>query len=308
MDAYAAELTKRVTKVKETAPVVADGMDAVWAMDLADMQEWNESNGGNRYILVVVDVFTRYAWCVPLKNKTAGVAWEAFKGIMDASKAQPKEIWVDQGSEFYNKVWTAKLKHLGIGRYSTYSPQKVSIAERFIQTLKRAIWRHFVRDNTREWVGELDDTVEGYNTTKHSRIKMTPREAREPSSAKKLWKLFPKQVKGKPKYKVNQWVRISRAKGLFEKGFHPNWSYEMYKIVEIRMNKPVRYYLNDYYGEPVLGGFYENELQPVSDPSYFPVEKVVKSRTVKGAKEHLVKFLGYKEPRWMPAAQVGALD
>jgi hypothetical protein len=150
--------------------------------------------------------------------------------------------------------------------------------------------------------------VTEYNTTEHSSIKMTPREARLPSSADALWALIPKPEVGKPKYKLNQWVRMSRAKGLFEKGFHPNWSYEIYKIVEIRMNEPVRYYLQDYDGEPVLGAFYEEELQPVADATFFPIEKVIKTRTVKGRKEALVKFMGYKEPRWRPASEVGELD
>jgi hypothetical protein len=308
MEAYTEELMKRVYKPRTTAPVIVDGVDAVWGMDLADFQEWHASNAGFRYVLVVVDVFSRYAWCRPLKNKTAGVVWDAFKDIMDTSKTQPKEIWVDQGSEFYNKVWTSKLKDLDIGRYSTYSPQKVSIAERFIQTLKHKIWRHFVRDNTRKWIDVLDEMVTEYNTTEHSRIKMTPREARLPSSADALWALVPKPEVGKPKYKLNQWVRMSRAKGTFEKGFHPNWSYEIYKIVEIRMNEPVRYYVQDYDGEPVLGAFYEAELQPVGDASFFPIEKVIKTRTVKGKKEALVKFMGYKDPRWRPASEVGELD
>jgi hypothetical protein len=308
MEAYTEELMRRARKPRITAPVTADGLDSIWAMDLADMQEWHASNDGNRYILVVVDVFSRFAWCKPLKNKTAPVVWEQLQAVMDESKAKPKEIWVDQGTEFYNKVWTAHLSKLGIGRYSTYSPQKVSIAERFIQTIKHKIWRHFVRENTRKWIDVLEPLVHDYNTTKHSGIHMTPTQGRTEEKKTKLYALFPKPVFEKPKYHLNQWVRISRSKGIFEKGFHPTWSYEQYKIVEIRMSAPVRYYLVDYHKEPVLGGFYEAELQPVSDPSYYPIEKVIKSRTVKGVKEHLVKYLGYEKPKWAPASTLTDLD
>jgi hypothetical protein len=242
-----------------------------------------------------------------LKSKNARDAWDAFNVALREHKQN--FIWVDKGSEFYNATWTSRLKSLDVGRYSTYGGQyKVSIAERFIRTLKHRIWFEFVRDNTRKWIDRLDDIVDDYNETVHSALGMTPAEARKRENADRLYKrMLPPAVVEKPKFCLGEWVRISRAKDKFEKGFHPNWSYEIYKIVSIRLTSPVRYYLVDYYGEEIEGAFYENELQQVSDPSFFPVEKVLKKRKVKGVEEKLVKFLGYKEPRWMPADAVSDL-
>ena len=305
METYTDELMRRVVKPKVFAPVRVRSLDDVWAMDLADFGEWNGNNDGYKYILVVVDVLSRFAWCRPLKTKDAKQVWDAIQSVMDESGKKPASMWVDKGTEFYNSLWTSKLKHLGIDRYSTYGTYKSTIAERFIQTLKHRIWRHFIAKNTRKWIDVLDEQVKDYNTTEHSALGMSPREAREKED--ELLDRYPEPVVGKPRYKLGDWVRISRLKGLFEKGFHPNWSYEIFKIVGIRKNVPVLYELVDYDGERIEGAFYESDLQPVADPSYFPVEKVLKTRKVKGRTEKLVKLLGYKEPRWLLGDDVGAL-
>lgn len=307
MEQYAKELMRKVTKVQHHSKVYSPDVDAIWALDLAEMGEWSDSNGGYKYILCVVDVFSRYAWCVPLKSKTAKEVWDAFSVVL--AEAKPEKVWVDQGGEFYNAVWTKELKKLGIVRYSTYGASKASMVERFIRTLKHAIWFEFLKKQVREWRSKLSDIVDKYNNTKHHGIDMTPTEARTEKGRASITLQMGESVGGhdKPQYAVGEWMRISRWKGLFEKGFHPNWSYEIYKIRAIKEGSPVRYYLQDYDGERVDGAFYSAELQPVKDAEYFPVEKVIKTRTVKGQKQQLVKFLGYKEPRWINAEQTEAL-
>jgi hypothetical protein len=179
------------------------------------------------------------------------------------------------------------------------------MAERFIRTLKNRIWFHFIKDNTRKWIDVLEGIVSEYNKTRHSSLGMSPTRARKNEDL--LLDRIKEPPVGVPKYKLGDWVRINRLKGRFEKGFHPNWSYEIFQIVGIRKNVPVMYELNDYYGEPITGAFYENNLQPVADKTFFPVEKVLRQRVYKGKKEKLVKFLGYKEPRWLPAEDVSDL-
>lgn len=296
---------KPVRKPKEFPPVWANGVDDVWGMDLADMAQWHASNDGYKYILVIVDVFSRYAWAFPLKTKTATEVWDAFARV--AGEGRPHAIWVDRGGEFYSKMWDGRLDRLDIGRYSTGGVYHVSIAERFIRTLKQRIWFEFVRDMTREWVSRLDRIVADYNKTEHSTIGMTPTEARTKAGEAILLKRIPKPVRGYPKYKLHTWVRISRLKGKFEKEFDPNWSYEIFKIVGIKLVKPVQYQIVDYYGEPVTDWFYESDLQPVGDPDYFPVEKVLQRRTYKGQKQALSKLVGYKNPVWLPAEDVADL-
>jgi len=308
MDEFAAEVMKPVRKPKAYSNVYADGVDSVWAVDLADMGNVAEDNDGIRYIMCIVDVFSRYAWCVPHKNKDAKSSWTAFASVMRSTETHPDYVWADEGKEFINKDWDAKLKALGIHRYSTYSGEfKASIVERFIRTLKNKIWYEFIRDNTRKWTDMLDEIVEDYNNTEHSAIGMTPAEARKPENEEKLYARIPKPVYETPKFKLNQWVRIDRKKEKFEKGFTPRYTYDMFKIVEIRMSHPCRYYLVDYYGEQIKGAFYESQLVPVNSPSYFPVEKVLRYRTYRGKKEALVKLLGYDKPSWRPASEIGEL-
>lgn len=305
MEEYARELMRRVVRPDTYAPVIAKGVDDIWAMDLADFQDWHERNDGYKYVLVVVDVLTRFAWCKPLKSKNAKEVWEALQSVIDENKKPPSRIWVDRGTEFYNGLWTSKLKALGVPRYSTYGDYKVSIAERFIRTLKHRIWFIFLKDNTRRWIDVLDGVVKDYNNTVHSTLGMTPRAAR--TQEDELLGRVKTPPVATPKYKLGDWVRINRLKGIFEKGFHPNWSYEIFKIVGIRKSVPVLYELVDFYGDAIEGAFYESDIQPVADPTFFPVEKVLKQRTLKGKREKLVKLLGYKEPRWLPADDVEGL-
>jgi hypothetical protein len=187
------------------------------------MNEVVEYNDGYKMILCVVDCFSRYAWCQPLKTKNATEVWDAFANILADAEGKPNTIWVDQGKEFYNKVWDAKLKDLDIGRYSTYAPYKVSIVERFIRTLKHKFWFEFMKTGGRKWVEKLQDFVKEYNEEdEHSALRMTPDDAHhEKNETKLLRRLYPPPVEGKPKYELGEWVRVSPTKGIFEKGFHP---------------------------------------------------------------------------------------
>ena len=307
METYAKELLAPARKPKEFRQVWTKGIDDVWGIDLADMGEWHESNNGYKYIFVAVDAFSRFAWCVPMRRKTESESWDALATVMRRADTKPERVWVGQGTEFYNKIWTANLKKMKIERYSTFGQYKVAIAERFIRTLKERIWFEFVKNNNRKWVNILDEIVDDYNDTVNY-TGLSPRQSRMPRNAGKIFRLYKRTKVGKPRYKLGQWVRISRVKGTFEKGFHPRWSYEIYKIVSIRLNEPVSYYLQDYYGEEIKGAFYESELQPVADKDFFPAEKVLKTRKNKGVVEKLVKLLGYDKPVWLPAEAVGALE
>ena len=128
-------------------------------------------------MLNVVDVWSKYAWSIPLKDKTAITTLNAFKEIVASSKRIPKHIWVDQGKEFYNKSMDLWLKENNIVRYSTYGEHKSSVVERFNRTLKTVMWKRFSAENTRNWIDMLDKLMLQYNNKFHSTIKMTPTQA-----------------------------------------------------------------------------------------------------------------------------------
>ena len=121
--------------------------------------------------------------------------------------------------------------------------------------------------------------------------------------------LLPKK-RAKPKLRVGDRVRISRVKGTFEKGFHPNWSVELFTVAEVLETNPVTYRLRDHRGEVIQGSFYEPELQKTKQGDTYLVEKVLKTRTVKGQKQHLVKWLGYsdKNNSWVDEKDLGGIQ
>ena len=141
--------------------VIVGGIDHQWQMDLADMQSMQKFNDGYRYLLVCIDVFSKYAWVVPLKNKTGLSLVEAFKIIL-ASGRKPEKIITDQGTEFFNKHFKALLKEEDIELYNTYNETKASVVERLIRTLKTRMWRYFTAKKTMRYIDMLPDLVYSY--------------------------------------------------------------------------------------------------------------------------------------------------
>jgi transposase InsO family protein len=189
------------------------------------MQEWSKLNKGFRYMLNVIDVFSKYAWSIPMKDKTGITTVNAFKEMVEASGRKPRHIWVDQGKEFYNKHMNEWLTENNINRYSTYGEHKSAVVEKFNCTLKANMWKWFTAENTRNWIDMLDKLMAKYNNTVHSTIKMTPVEARKPANKIRVlndhgyWQ----HQQLEPKFEGGDRVRISRVKAVFEKGYLPNW-------------------------------------------------------------------------------------
>ena len=108
----------------------------IWGVDLADMQSLSKYNKGIKYLLCAIDLFSKYAWVVPIKDKKGTSIVNAFQKIISEGR-KPNKIWVDQGSEFYNDSFKDFLKINNIKMYST----KSVFAERFIRTLKNKIFK-----------------------------------------------------------------------------------------------------------------------------------------------------------------------
>ena len=100
------------------------------------MQKFSKWNKGYRYLLNIIDVFSKFAWSIPIKNKTGNTITESFDDVIKKSKRKPKFIWVDQGSEFYYKTFKDWLKKNNIEMYSTFNEGKAVVIERFNRTLK----------------------------------------------------------------------------------------------------------------------------------------------------------------------------
>ena len=137
------------------------------------LQLKHKYNKGIQYLLCAIDLFSKYAWVVLLKNKKGISIVNAFQKIISEGR-KPNKIWVDQGSEFYNNSFKDFLKINNIEMYSTYNEGKSVVAERFIRTLKNKIFKHMTAVSKNVYFDVIDDIVNKYNNTVHRTIKMKP--------------------------------------------------------------------------------------------------------------------------------------
>ena len=286
------------------------GIDDVWQMDLCDMTSHSKYNNGYKFLLTVIDVFSRYAFVRPLKNKSGIEVSKAIKDIFDKEERLPKKVGVDMGSEFYNRNVKSLLDKHGIRLYSVNSITKMSMVERLNRSLKGRMFKYFTRHNTRKYIDVLQKLVESYNLSKHRIIKLAPAEV-DKSIEKILWKRlyqneFAKSVKYK--HKVGDYVRISKIKKTFEKGYLPNWSTELFIIAERRATKPPTYKLKDLKDELLKGSFYEHELQLMDKPTpddLYQVDVLRKRKTGRKT-EYLVHYRGWPSQfdEWISGEQL----
>ena len=237
------------------------------------MQLLSKFNKAFRFLLCVIDIFSKYAWVVPLKDKKSISIVNAFQKILKESNRKPNKIWVDKGSEFYNNSFKKWLQDNDTGMYSIHNEGKSVIAERFIRTLKNKIYKYMTSISKNMCIDKLDDIVKKYNNTYHTSIKMKPVDVKDNTNID-----FKNEVNDKnPKFKVLDHVRISKYKNIFAKGYMPNWSEEIFIIKKIKNTVLWTYVINDLNGEEIIGIFYENELQK-TDEKEFRIEKVLKKK------------------------------
>jgi hypothetical protein len=269
------------------------------------MREFSKENDGYNYLLTVIDCFSKYAWAKPIKNKTAEEIINSFDKIFKERK--PLKLQTDKGKEFKNKKFQSFLKEYKVIWFSTDSEFKASIVERFNRTLKTKMWKYFTQVGTRKWINIVDDLVYNYNRTYHTSIKMTPIEGSKKENETLIYKnLYAKEVKTNKvnKFKVGDKVRISKYKSVFEKGYLPNWTTELFTVSKVLKTNPVTYKIKDFNDEEVTGIFYEQELVKFDKQDQdFEVEKILKTRIKNGKKEYFVKWKGYPSSMnsWIPA-------
>lgn len=200
-----------------------NNIDDLWEIDLVDMQAVKTYNDGVSFLLICIDVLSKYVWVCPLQNKTNVSIVKAFESLFEKTDRRPLTIQSDNGKEFVGKIVKDYLKKNDINFRVTRNPDvKAAIVERFNRTLKSKMFRYFTFANTRKYVDVLQNFVDSYNKTVHSTIKMRPIDVNHENAhqAYENLKRKYKYVNRKPKYTVNQTVRISRKRGVFEKAYY----------------------------------------------------------------------------------------
>ena len=141
-------------------PTYANDIDHIWQADLADMRKVKTTNGGFTFILTCIDIFSKYAWAIPVKNKTGKNIIEAFKEIFKDNR-YPKKLQTDKGTEFLNRPFQNFLKTNNIHFYTSHDDvTKAAVVERFNRTIKNRIFRYFTHKNTKKYIVVLSKIVE----------------------------------------------------------------------------------------------------------------------------------------------------
>ena len=293
-------------KFSRNATIVGD-IDKQWQADLADVSSLSRHNTGTTFILTVIDCFSKFAWAIPLKKKDAPSVLKGFKILFEQSRPRkPLRLQTDKGKEFLNKPLQEYLKERGIQHFVTHNETKAAMVERFNRTLKGKMFRYFHAYDTSRYIEELPNFLKSYNNSHHRTIGMAPSQVTK-DKVPQIWNRvygakYSKQYR--TQHEKNDTVRISAAKTIFDKGYRPNWSDEVFKISGTKPTPRKVYKIQDLKGSDIKGTFYPEELQGVSFdlPEKHIIEKILHNRKRKGETELLIKWKGYPSTynSWIP--------
>lgn len=272
------ELHKPARRKYPRRRIIIKGFDETWQADLADLSLYSRENSGNKYILVVIDCFSKYVWTEPLKTKSGGDVTKAMKKILEKDFERiPKNLQTDQGKEFYNSEFKKLISKYNMNHYSTYTVMKAAIAERVIRTIKEKLYRLFSLRGKYKWIDMLQTLTREYNNQKHRTIKMRPCDVNKNTPLLKTVYSTIKIYENK-KFNVGDVVRISKQKAVFSKGYTPNWSTELFKVYEVKISNPVVYLIEDMKGNRIKGAFYSQELQKTKHSDAYLVERILRRK------------------------------
>ena len=232
-------------------------IDDIWSLDILDLKDYGpENNRGYRYVLVIIDNFSKFGWTVPLKNKNAQTIKDSLENIIINSKRKPNLIETDRGKEFYNNIFQDFLNKNNNKLYSRNSSYGAVFAERFNRTIRDLLKKIVFERGDANWIDVLPTITNQYNNRIHSSTKLSPKDASLKKNEGYVYKnLLDKRKKIKPKYEIDDLVRTADLKKTFSKSDTTNWSYKLYKIREI-INDTIPSYkidnLSERYNESLL--------------------------------------------------------
>ena len=232
-------------------------IDDIWSLDILDLKDYGpKKNRGYRYVLVVIDNFSKFGWTVPLKNKIAQTIKDSFENILISSKRKPNLIETDRGEEFNNNIFQDFLNKNNIKLYSRNSSYGAVFAESFNRTIRDLLKKVVFDKGDANWIDVLQTITKQYNNKIHSSTKLSPKDASLKKNEGFIHRnLLDKRNKIKPKYKIGDLVRTAELKKTFSKGDTTNWSYKLNTITEI-INDTIPSYkidnLNERYNESLL--------------------------------------------------------
>ncbi|XP_048775517.2 uncharacterized protein LOC130049380 [Ostrea edulis] len=329
-DSYS--LMKPIRRTFPRSKVVVDTIDSMWDGDLADVSNISPKNEGYKFLLVLIDIFSRYLFIVPLKNKQHQNITDGLKSVFKKGR-KPHTLRTDKGSEFKNRWVKSFLKKEGVHTIYTQNETKANYAERVIRTMKNLMYRYFIKNRTYRYVDILQDLVTSYNQRPHRSLGenapatvneknadeirltayLTTKKKNPKLKASKLEK--PKESMSKKrnkkvfKYKIGDDVRISQLKHSFQRDYQQKWTEEYFKVSKRYQRNGIQVYkIKDLADDPIEGTFYESELQKVmkSGDILYRIDQVLRKRKRGKTKEVYVKWEGWpsKFNSWIPESSL----
>ena len=252
----AKEIFSPVVKKFDRIQIQTHYKDECWSIDLIDRSSLAKYNKNYKFIFTIIDNHTKFAWAIPLKDKSGKSTTTAFKKLIETSKRKPEKVWSDRGKEFYNKTFLDFLKQNEIQIYSTHSDLKAVFVERFNRTLLDLIKEPMYIEGKACWLNHINSALDKYNNRVHTTTRMTPFEASNKPIDPPTFVNKPKQ----PKFQVGDYVRVPDKRNIYSKGYTTNWNRELFKIQKINPTNPTTYTLEDENNEQIAGKYYEQEL------------------------------------------------
>lgn len=264
-------LQRLVRRYYRRNKVVVAGIDDQWDADLMDMTKFKKENDGAQFVLLVIDIISKYVWMRPLKDKKGPTTARAFEDILREGR-QPTKIRTDKGQEFGSKAFNNVLTDRNIQHlYSQNTELKANYAERSIKTIKTRMYRYMTFKQSQRYIDRLQKFARSYNKTYHRTIDAKP-ELVNPNNEEEVRvstflsreEIPRKQTKRPYKFKVGDKVRISKIASVLDREYDEKWSGEIFIVRRrfLRNGIPV-YMLGDYNDEAITGTFYQPELQKV---------------------------------------------
>ncbi|KAJ8050072.1 hypothetical protein HOLleu_03126 [Holothuria leucospilota] len=247
-------LHRPVRRKYERNRVYVHGIDDQWQADLVDVTALSRHNRGIRFLLTCIDIFSKYAWVVPVKDKKGTTIVKALETIL--VRRRPRKLQTDKGSEFFNKDVKRLLTSHDVHLFATHNETKASVVERFNRTFKEKMWKYLTANNTLRYLETLPRLVESYNTGYHRSIGRSPVDVSDRNELEVWNRLYPdlrrrrKSRRGtrRPMYRfdVGDRVRLSMNVRHFRKGYLPRWTEEIFTVYKRIPRKPVVYTLKDW--------------------------------------------------------------
>ena len=211
------------------------------------MQNLSRYNDGYRFILTCVDVFSKRAFAIPLKDKRGTSVEVALEKIF--KERVPVFLQSDRGSEVLNSQVQDVFKKYNIKHYWSFNDDIEAVyVERFNRTIKTRLFWYMTSRHTKRWVDVLIASIDSYNNSFHPTIGMAPNKVTLENSQRIADRMYPLKTKTHWKFKVGDKVRISEYKNIFEKRYFQNWSDEIFVIAIRHESSPPTYGLNDLLG------------------------------------------------------------